>query len=142
MKITNTSWHYRFNKLVQQEKFTNRAERGRFTTCSYIRTTITSLFKGAFNCLLVVVLGILVSWVALSALIVPFYIWLTSTVPTDAFLVPCVLVWVVVALGLVVALCKQLKERLEEKFEGYQPNVFVQAIKDKHNKFCTRVEVV
>ena len=142
MKISNTSWHYRFNKLVQQEKFTDRAECGRFTTCSYIRTTIASMFKGAFNCLLVVVLSMLIAWLALSALIVPFYIWLSSSIPQDIFMVPCVLIWCIAVLGLVIALGKQIKERLEEKFEGYQPNVFVQAIKDNHNKFCTRVEVV
>lgn len=48
----------------------------------------------------------------------------------------------IVALGLIVALGKQIKERLETKFEGYEPNVFVQAIRDNHNKICTRVEVV
>lgn len=79
MKISSKSMHYRFNALVQKDKFTDRAECGRFTTCSYIRTTIASLFKGAFHCLLVATLAVMGVWVALSALIVPFYIWLTSS---------------------------------------------------------------
>lgn len=34
------------------------------------------------------------------------------------------------------------RARAVKNYVSPEPNVFIQAIADKHNKFCTRVEVV
>jgi hypothetical protein len=143
MQINSRSLHYRFNSLVQSDKFTDRALCGRFTTCSYIRTCLYSLLKGAFNSVVGLLLAIIVSWILGSALIVPVLIFFFDSHPIDLFIVPTVAVWGCVVVGLAVLFIKQVKERLKKSFKpSTTRSVFVQAIVDKHNKFCTRVEVV
>ncbi|MNI46901.1 hypothetical protein D3C73_1013890 [compost metagenome] len=59
--------------------------------------------------------------------------------------VTCVVAWVFTAAVLLIVLLGQIKEwiqNLEFKTSdrpSKEPSVFVQAIIDKHNKFCTRV---
>lgn len=143
MQINSRSFHYRFNEFVQSDKFTDRAHRGRFTTCSYIRTCLYSVLKGAFNTVIGLLLTLMVGWIFGSALIVPILIFFFGGHPTDLFVAPAVLVWACVLVGLAMLFLKQVKERLKKSFKpNTTRNVFVQAIVDKHNKFCTRVEVV
>lgn len=138
MKISTRSWHYRFNAKIQQDKFIDRVKCNRHTTCSYIRTTIYSAFQGLWfifiMCLIVLLAGSLVG----SAVWVPISILFLSGTPTGIVLALAVIVWVLIAFGLAVLTWKFMKHRFTQR----EPNLFVQAIKDHHGKFCTRVEVV
>lgn len=141
MKISNQSLHYRFNKLVQGNNFVDRVYGKRFTTCSYVRTTLFSLMKGGVNCLLFLILACFAVFVVGSAVGVPLIIMFSTYVPADPFIGVCGIIWVLVVLFLLNSLFGQIRKRMKDSFRRYEPNVFVQAIRDKHNKFCTRVEV-
>lgn len=141
MKISSSSWHYRFNAKIQSDKFTNRAECGRFTTCSYIRTCIASVFQGAWYAFLICFLAVFIACVLGSAIWVPISIFFMSGTPTGFPLAAALIVWILIAIGLLVLMWKQVKPYYNVKVHQ-EPNVFFQAIKDHHGKFCTRVEVV
>ena len=142
MKINASSWHYRFNSFVQEDRFTYNADRGRLTTCSYIRTTIFSVFQGIFKSIVLLLISLLALLFVGSMIGVPISI-LFGYVPADVFVGPAAICWIVATFGLLLLFIKQLKERFSASFEpDSEPNVFFQAIRDKHNKFCTRVEVV
>lgn len=144
MKISKASWHYRFNRLVQGDAFVDRARRGQFTTCSYIRTIIFSVIAGITKAVVCAILGALVATAAVSAIVVPILVWFTGIQPAEPFVGMAVFMWGVVALILVVVTAKLTKDRLKRvnwSRKPKEPNLFIQAIKDKHNKFCTRVEV-
>lgn len=147
MKISKTSLHYRFNNFIQGGDFRMRAIEGRFTTCSYIRTCIASVFGGIFK--LVILIALLVAVLTFLACMfgVPIAIFM-GYVPADKAIPPCVVGWAAVAFGLFVLMCKQTNQciknaraRAMKNYVSPEPNVFIQAIVDKHNKFCTRVEV-
>lgn len=143
MKISKDSWHYRFNDF-SNDNFSYRFSKGQYTTCSYIRTTIASTFASLFKgfvilCMLAMVLGIVGSMI-----VVPFMIFMGS-MPPELPTVTCVVAWVFTVAALIILLIGQTKEwiqNLEFKTSDRptkEPSVFVQAIIDKHNKFCTRV---
>lgn len=145
MIISNLSWHYRFNKFVQGNAFVDRALSGRFTTCSYIRTLIFSVISGATKAVVTFVLGILAATFVLSGLIVPILIWFTDIQPAEPFGPFALVFWGIVAFCLLFAFCKYTKDRIKRinwDRKPKEPNLFIQAIKDKHDKFCTRVKVV
>lgn len=145
MNISNLSWHYRFNKFVQGNAFVDRAFAGRFTTCSYIRTLIFSAISGVTKGLVVTLIGILVASVVLSGIIVPILVWFTDIKPAEPFGPFAIFFWGVVVFILLFLTAKFTKERLKRikwVSQKKEPNIFMQAIKDKHDKFCTRVKVV
>ena len=127
MKINASSWHYRFNSFVQEERFTWKADRGRLTTCSYIRTTIFSVFQGIFKSVVLFMVGLFALWFVGSMIGVPIGI-LFGYVPLDVFIGPAVICWVLVAFSLVLLFIKYTKERFSASFEpNGEPNVFFQA---------------
>lgn len=144
MKISKNSWHYRFNDF-NNDNFSYRFEKGVYTTCSYIRTTIASFFAFGFKCTAILCALALVAWIIGSMVGVPLMVFMGATSLSDVFVVPCVVGWALTVLILFVTLVAQIKEwfqNLEFKTSdrpSKEPNVFVQAIIDKHNKFCTRV---
>lgn len=139
MNISSTSWHYRFNKFVQGYAFSDRALRGQFTTCSYIRTLIFSMISGATKAVVTFLLGVLAATFVLSGIIVPILIWFTDIQPAEPFGPFALIFWGIVAFCL---LTKERIKRINWDRKPKEPNVFIQAIKDKHDKFCTRVKVV
>jgi len=142
MKISSKSWHYRFNLKIQGEKFEHKAECGRFTTCSYIRTCIASVIQGAWFAFLICIIAALAIFIVGSAIWVPISIFFLGGIPTGSPLAAACIVWALIALGLLVLMWKQQVRPYYNAKVHQEPNVFIQAIKDKHGKFCTRVELV
>lgn len=142
MQINKTSWHYRFNAKIQQEKFTWRLREGRHTTCSYIRTTIFSALQATWFAFLACVCAAVIGFVLVSAIWVPISIFFLNGVPSELMVGVASIMWICVACGLGYATYKLLPAYLPKRDPNKEPNVFVQAIKDQHNKVCTRVEVV
>lgn len=141
MKISSTSLHYRFNAKVQSDKFTDKAERGRFTTCSYIRTSLYSVVQALWFTFVAFLASFLVLWVVGSAIWVPISIFFLNGTPVESALAAAAVFWVLVGIALAVMTFKFINARYIAPVLK-EPNVFIQAIKDNHNKFCTRVEVV
>lgn len=141
MQINKLSWHYRFNAKIQQDKFTDRIRCGRHTTCSYIRTTIFSALQATWFAFLACVCIVVVAFVLGSAIWVPISIFFLNGVPAGIAVGAACAVWVAVAIGLGYATYKFLPKFFPRDPQK-EPNVFVQAIKDQHNKVCTRIEVV
>lgn len=145
MNISSTSWHYRFNKFVQGHAFSERALRGRFTTCSYIRTLIFSMISGVTKSIVVAIISVFFATAIISGVVIPILIWFTSVQPAEPFNFMAILFWGCVAFCLLFAFCKFTKDRIKRinwDRKPKEPNLFVQAIKDKHDKFCTQVKVV
>lgn len=143
MKIAKTSWHYRFNRF-NNEKFEDRFNYGCYTTCSYIRTTLASIFASIFKCAVLLCVAGVILWVAGSMLAVPVMIYM-GLMPYELSAVVCMIGWIFVVSALIVLLFGQIKEWIRNlKVKSgdrpkKEPNVFVQAVIDKHNKFCTLV---
>lgn len=144
MKISKDSWHYRFNNF-NNDNFDYRFNKGVYTTCSYIRTTIASFFAFGFKCFAILCALAFVLWIVGSMIYVPAMVYLGATSINELLAVPCIVGWVAVIVVLAVLFANQVKEwihNLSAKLDDRptkEPNVFVQAIIDKHNKFCTRV---
>lgn len=141
MKITKDSWHYRFNNW-QNAMFEYHFDTGRYTTCSYIRTTIGSAFSAFFKGLTALCfLGIFL-FIAGSMLIVPAMVFM-GQMPPEMPAVVCVTSWAIAAFVLLILFVRYTTEWFESRrnssSQSKEPNVFVQAIIDKHNKYCTRV---
>lgn len=138
MKISKDSWHYRFNDYIQSD-FGYRAEREVFTTCTYIRTTIRTMFEAAFK------LSLILFFVTLGALVVGSAIYLPIAklfaLPLLGFVEPFagVTYAVITALLLGTGYEKFLKPALERRREQ-KISLLRQAMKDKKEGICTIVE--
>jgi len=143
LKIAKTSWHYRFNKS-NNENFTYWFANEHYTTCSYIRTTIASMFSCLFKILFFLFIGGFILFVVGSMIGVPIILYM-GKLPYELPGILCVIGWGFAIAGLVVMFIKYTKEWIENarlkagSKPSKEPNVFVQAIIDKHNKFCTLV---
>ena len=137
MKIAKTSWHYRFNRF-NNERFEDRFNYGCYTTCSYIRTTLASMFSALFKCAVILCVAGLILWVIGSMIVVPIIIYM-GMMPYEMAGAFCLVGWIFAASALAVLLFGQIKEwikNLEFKTDDRpkkEPNVFVQAVIDKHN---------
>lgn len=144
MKIAKTSWHYRFNRF-NNENFEDRFNFGCYTTCSYIRTTLASIFASIFKGAIILAVISMLLGILGSMLVVPVLIFMGATSIPEIPGVTCVVGWAFTIFVMVVILAGQIKEwikNLEFKTSDRpkkEPNVFVQAVIDKHNKFCTLV---
>lgn len=142
MKVNKRSWHYRFNAKIQQEKFTWRVRDGRHTTCSYIRTTIYSALMALWFAAVFCIIGSIVGLAVGCMIVVPIIIFFFDGAPAEEFAFISALMWALVAFMLAVLTWKFLPKYLPKRDPNKEPNVFIQAIKDNHNKVCTRIEVV
>ena len=142
MKINKQSWHYRFNAKIQRDLFINRARAGRHTTCSYIRTTLYSVVQGLWFCFLLCVVAAIVAIGLGSMIWVPISIFFLNGAPAGEFAVIAFVMWVAFAILLGYLTYKFMPNIMPKRDPYKEPNVFFQAIKDQHNKVCTRVEVV
>lgn len=137
MKVSKSSWHYRFNDYFQNN-FSYRASRSTFTTCTYIRTTIrtflqasvTILFLGGLLCILGVVLGSAIYW----PVAVIFGLTLAK------FTVPFAIITyaAVIAVGAAILYDKKLKPKLEARREQ-KLSLLRQAVIDRKEGICTIV---
>ena len=142
MKIAKTSWHYRFNRF-NNENFEDRFNYGMYTTCSYIRTTLASMFSALFKCCVLLVVACFILGMLGSMIVVPILIFMGTT-PPELPTIVCAICWSFTIGALLILLAGQIKEWVENlKYKSArpkkEPNVFVQAVIDKHNKFCTLV---
>lgn len=145
MKISKASWHYRLN-ASSNEHFTYWFDRGRYTTCSYVRRTLTSLtatvFKGTVIAAgILTLLGLLCSMIAYPVAHSLGYV--TSPIVEAMALVGWTFTALALLFGLFYTIHKWLEKRRDTsmwpKRTKKEHGVFVQAIIDKHNKFCTMV---
>lgn len=137
MKVSKSSWHYRFNDYFQSN-FSYRASRSTFTTCTYIRTTIrtffqalaTVLFLGATLCMLGVIFGSAIYW----PVAVIFGLTLAK------FTVPFAIITyaAVIAVGAGILYDKKLKPKLEARREQ-KLSLLRQAVIDRKEGICTIV---
>lgn len=142
MKISKSSWHYRFNKFMDDD-FTYEFSEGQFTTCSYIRATIGSMFTALFKSVVLMIFGAFGLFFVGSMIGVPIVVFL-GKVPYELSAILCIVGWAFAAAGLLVLFAKQVQEWMKARRSKTgavkkEPSVFVQAIIDKHNRFCTLV---
>lgn len=144
MQISTTAWHYRLNTNVQSYSFDDRIRARRFTTCTYIRTTIRSMFQLLFTIAVIVALGVAAIGLVLNAVWVPLAIWLDLPFDKNQ-LPPAAIFWVVLTglgiINLVIAISKPLRAKLSERHEK-KLSLLEQRIKDGKEGICTIVEVV
>ena len=144
MKIAKTSWHYRLNNNTN-EHFAYWFDKGRYTTCSYVRRTIASMFVVLFKSLLMLGGICTLGAVVVSMIAVPISLYM-GIKPHDIPGILCLIGWVfalMLSLFVVFSKAKDIIDRASVKpfktRKKKEHGVFVQAIIDKHNKFCTLV---
>lgn len=145
MKISKTSWHYQLNRNTN-EHFEYWFDRGRYTTCSYVRRTAASvlvtLFKGT-----VILAGILTLIAVLYSMVaypISHYLGHATNQVVEALAVVGWIFAVIAALFVIVYTTQRWVEKRASKSRPFERrkkerSVFVQAVIDKHNKFCTLV---
>lgn len=143
MKISKKSWHYRLNNNIQGYSFVDRIASRRFTTCTYIRTTIRSMFQTLFAVSLMTALAVVAAAMLINAVWIPLAIWLD--LPYIHKLIPAAVVFwlIVVAIGAIYLFStveKRLKAKLSERHEK-KLSLLEQRIKDGKEGICTIVEV-
>lgn len=137
MKVSKSSWHYRFNDYFQSS-FSVRARNETFTTCTYIRTTIRTFFQalsvvvflGAILAILGMVFGSAIYW----PVAVIFGLTLAK------FTVPFALITyaAVIVVGSTILYDKKLKPKLEARREQ-KLSLLRQAVIDRKEGVCTIV---
>lgn len=145
MKISKNSWHYRLNSS-SNEHFAYWFDRGRYTTCSYVRRTLMSLavtfFKGAVILAgALTLLGVLYSMIAYP---ISHYLGYATNQIVEAM---ALVGWIFTIIGVLFGIIYTIHSWAEKRARKSKPferrkkehGVFVQAIIDKHNKFCTLV---
>lgn len=144
MQISKNSWHYRFNSQIQGYSFRDRAAGRKFTTCTYIRTTLRSLSQG----IAYTVLGALFAGLVLLYLYCMVQVpvaWLFGFEIMKGALVPCFIGWAGVAMfslwALVLYIHDLVRPGLNARHER-KLSLLEQRIKDGREGICTIVEVV
>lgn len=138
MKISKQSWHYRFNNYVQ-DGFASRVRHDTFTTCTYVRTTIASLFTGLFKLLtLLIMLGVTVAFIC-SGIYLPVALGFGLPI-AEPFNVFGVVFWIGFVAGVGVYVHERyFKEKLAVRRER-KLDLLRQAMADKKAGVCTIVE--
>lgn len=143
MKISKNSWHYRMNRW-NDDDFVAKFKAGRYTTCSYVRVTIGTILALFVKIAALLAIASLIGFVVGSMFVVPTLVYM-GIAPYELAGIMCVAGWIMTICFLVYALIDQIQMWLKHRAESAEdrpkkePNVFVQAIIDKHNKFCTLV---
>lgn len=145
MKISKSSWHYRFTNTYGVSGFERRCAEGRHTTCSYIRAVIYSALRAfiAWSCaaaLIGFVLFIAISMIAMPIVVAAGTVIVGKSL-LDFMLAACVVGWTVTAGVLTIRLLVFIAEKLGERSEKRQ-SLLAQVYKDKKDGVCTLVEVV
>lgn len=143
MKISKDSWHYRLNDIIQGYSFRDRARNRKFTTCTYIRTTVRSLIQGLLYAVLLVALALGAGALIGLMLYVPLAA-VSGWVIHPGFIVPAVVGWGWAAIfGIVWVFGKigpYIRERLSDRYER-KLSILEQRVKDGKEGICTIVEV-
>lgn len=144
MQISKSSWHYRFNSQLQGSSFRDRATKRKFTTCSYIRTTLRSALQSVCYALLIAIAFLVVGFTLSCAVYVPIaavfgYSILKST------LLPCAVGWAWIMFGVFALISNKYGRSIRSKLSAHQErklSILEQRIKDGKEGICTIVEVV
>lgn len=145
MKISKSSWHYRFTDAYGVFDFDRRCAEGRHTTCSYIRAVFYAMLRAfvAFSALTVTAAFFL--FFAVSMVVMPFVIAagvvIVAKTLLDFMLAACILGWIVAAGFLLIFLLSCLIDKIADHKERRQ-SLLAQAYKDKKDGVCTLIEVV
>lgn len=145
MKISKSSWHYRFTEAYGVSDFERRCAEGRHTTCSYIRAVFYATLRAfvAFSALAVVAAFFL--FFAVSMVVMPFVIAagvvIVAKTLLDFMLAACVLGWIIASGILIIRLICLLADKVSDHKERRQ-SLIAQAYKDKKDGVCTLIEVV
>lgn len=144
MKIAKTSWHYQLNRN-SNEHFEYWFDKGRYTTCSYVRRTLVSMLALMFKSIMCLAGLATIVFVVGSMLVVPVMLYMGHK-PHDIPGIMCLIGWIFAIMFSLFVILSKVKEILErpsrKPFKARKKKehgVFVQAIIDKHNKFCTLV---
>jgi hypothetical protein len=143
MQISKNSWHYRLNEKAQSYSFEDRVRNRRFTTCTYIRTTIRSMFQVAFMVAVLLALTVAVVGIILNALWTPLAIWLGLPL-IKSFITLAVVTWFGVCLAgaayIFSHFSKIVRTKMSERYDK-KLSLLEQRIKDGKEGICTIVEV-
>lgn len=137
MKVSKSSWHYRFNDYFQSN-FAYRAERSTFTTCTYIRTTIRTFFQATAATAFVSMLILMLILILGSAVYWP--VAAIFGLPLAKFTVPFAVgtYCAIGAASIVLLYEKKLKPKLEARREQ-KLSLLRQAVLDRKEGICTIV---
>lgn len=143
MQISNKAWHYRLNMSVQGGVFYDKIRNRQLTTCTYIRTTVRSLFQGAsFAIFLTFLFGMALA-MALNAVWVPLA-FLFGWPMVAAQVIPAGCLWFLIGAGFVLmllgAIGKRIRAKLDDRHER-KLTILEQRIKDGKEGICTIVEL-
>lgn len=143
MQISKNSWHYRLNNNLQGYSFVDRIYARRFTTCTYIRTTIRSMFQLLFTIAVIVTMAVGALSLIINAAWVPLAVWLDLPFLKE-MIVPALAVWFIsTGMGVIYLLSevsKRVRTKLSERHEK-KLNLLEQRIKDGKEGICSIVEV-
>lgn len=144
MQISKNAWHYNLNSSIQGWPFIDRAHGRKFTTCTYIRTTIRSVLQVVASGVGIISFILLALGLFLNAAWFPLALLLD--LPYIKELAPMAgAVWVIGIVGLLVQLVSWLMENFGAKLSERQErklNLLEQRIKDGKEGICTIVEIV
>ncbi|MDX9668677.1 hypothetical protein [Pseudomonas sp. P8_250] len=143
MQISKSSWHYRLNEKAQGYSFVDRVRSRRFTTCTYIRTTIRSTLLAAFFIAALATIFLVASGLVVNALFTPIAILLGMPF-IKLLVVPALITWSAVCLAAVAYLfshfSKIIRAKMSERYDK-KLTLLEQRIKDGKEGICTIVEV-
>lgn len=143
MKISKDSWHYRVNDKIQGYSFRDRARGRKFTTCTYIRTTMRSLLQGLLYAILLVLLAVAAGTMIGMMLYVPLAA-VTGWGVSHHMIIPCVVGWGWLFILGIAWVCSKvgpmIRERLSDRYER-KLSILEQRVKDGKEGICTIVEV-
>lgn len=144
MQVSKKSWHYRFNSQLQGSSFRDRVGSRKYTTCTYIRTTLRSIAQAG----LYTFLGLLALSIVLIIFANMIYVPLAAIVGWDfakGMVGVCIVGWfwaTVLVCSLAWNTHKARIKKLLGAREARNLTLLEQRIKDGKEGICTIVEVV
>lgn len=142
MKISKQSWHYKLGNEHGTYAFQERCQDNAHTTCTYIRGVMNAMFS--LTVVLTFLLVLLVFGIVVLSSMVAIPVAIAMGIPVlkgtllGAMVAPCVLGWVVTALGLFGYVASFIIDKLESRHAA-KVSLLKQARIDKKEGICTLV---
>lgn len=133
MKINENSWHFRLVRFNSYYKARDLREYGG-SFCSYFWSVVWAFLA----CTARFVLCLLIGWLFIYQPV--SYLW----APTDEKLVMIILWVAAITIANLVGLMIFIKNKIpkKKKIENKEPNILVEYIRAKKQKFCPIIEIV
>lgn len=143
MKISKKSWHYKLGNSNGSYAFQGRCLDNAHTTCTYIRGVANAMFRVTASAVFLLAVLIFALVVLASMVTVPVAIAIgvpiLKTSLLGAMVVPCLVGWMSVVIGLLGYLLAWITDKLEARHK-VKVSLLKQAALDKKEGICTLVE--